>query len=323
MRYIVVGAGAVGGTIGGRLFQGGHDVVLVARGAHYDALSRDGLRLVTPDSAETLDIPVAREPVRLRDDDVLILAVKSQDTIAALDPWPRHLPVVCAQNGVANERMALRRFERVYGMCVWLPASHLEPGTVTAYGSPMSGMLQVGPYPRGTDDLSEQLAADLRKSSFAGSAVPDVMRWKYAKLLGNLGNACEALCGHAPGREPIVERARAEGRTVLDAAGIAYASPEEESDRRGDQVRIQPVDGVQRSGGSSWQSLARGSGTIEADYLNGEIVLIGRELGIPAPANEVLRREADRSAREQLPPGSMSPRALAELIDAHAAAVSG
>ncbi|SFK40290.1 Ketopantoate reductase PanE/ApbA [Streptosporangium canum] len=121
MRYIVVGAGAVGGTIGGRLSQGGHDVVLVARGAHYDALSRDGLRLVTPDSAETLDIPVAREPVRLRDDDVLI----------------------------------------------------------------------------------------------------------------------------------------------------------------------------------------------------------GRELGIPAPANEVLRREANRSAREQLPPGSMSPRALTELIDAHAAAVSG
>lgn len=74
---------------------------------------------------------------------MLIFAVKSQDTIAALDPWPRHLPVVCAQNGVAIERMALRRFERVYGMCVWLPASHLDPGTVRAYGAPMSGMLQV------------------------------------------------------------------------------------------------------------------------------------------------------------------------------------
>jgi 2-dehydropantoate 2-reductase len=50
MRYIVVGAGAVGGTVGGRLFQGGHDMVLVARGAHYDALRHDGLRPVTPDS---------------------------------------------------------------------------------------------------------------------------------------------------------------------------------------------------------------------------------------------------------------------------------
>ncbi|MGV9774750.1 ketopantoate reductase family protein [Streptosporangium sp. NPDC003464] len=320
MRYIVVGAGAVGGTIGGRLFQSGHDVVLVARGAHYDALKRDGLRLATPASTETLDIPAASGPVRLRDDDVLILAVKSQDTVAALDPWPRHLPVVCAQNGVANERMALRRFDHVYGMCVWLPSSHLEPGAVTAYGAPMSGMLQLGLYPGGTDELSEQLAADLRKSFFAGSAVPDVMRWKYAKLLGNLGNAYEALCGHAPGHEPILERVTAEGRAVLDAAGIAYASPDEEAARRGDQVRTEPVGGDPRGGGSSWQSLARGSGTIEADYLNGEIVLLGRELGIPTPANEVLRREANRSARERLLPGSMSPRTLTGLIDAHAAA---
>jgi 2-dehydropantoate 2-reductase len=48
MRYIVIGAGAVGGTIGGRLFESGHDVVLVARGPHLDALRAHGLRLATP-----------------------------------------------------------------------------------------------------------------------------------------------------------------------------------------------------------------------------------------------------------------------------------
>src|SRR5262245_26761301 len=117
MRYIVIGAGAVGGTIGARLFQGGHEVLLIARGPHYEALKTNGLRLITPDSSETLDIPATDGPVPTRDDDVLILATKSQDTIAALAPWSPDLPVVCAQNGVANERMALRRFERVYGMC--------------------------------------------------------------------------------------------------------------------------------------------------------------------------------------------------------------
>ncbi|MFC4014008.1 ketopantoate reductase family protein [Nonomuraea purpurea] len=315
MRYIVIGAGAVGGTIGARLFQGGHEVVLVARGAHYEALKRDGLRLITPESSETLDIPAADGPVPTRDDDVLVLATKSQDTIAALAPWPSDLPVVCAQNGVDNERTVLRRFERVYGMCVWLPAQHLEPGVVAAHGHPYSGMLHVGRYPQGVDELAQRIADDLGKRGLVGRATPDVMRWKHGKLLGNLGNAVEALLGRGTGAE-IAERARAEARTVLDTAGIAYSTTEEELARRGHNVDIRPIDGVARGGGSSWQSLARGSGSIEADYLNGEIVLLGRLHGVPTPVNEVLRREANRSAAGRRPPGSMSADELLALIEA-------
>ena len=72
---------------------------------------------------------------------MLILAVKAQDSVAALDAWAwqpvtgggtaaEALPLLCAQNGVASERLALRRFRQVYGVCVWLPATHLEPGAV-------------------------------------------------------------------------------------------------------------------------------------------------------------------------------------------------
>ncbi|MEU6713668.1 2-dehydropantoate 2-reductase [Nonomuraea sp. NPDC046802] len=316
MRYIVIGAGAVGGTIGARLHQGGHEVVLVARGAHYEALKRDGLRLITPESSETLDIPAADGPVPTRDDDVLVLATKSQDTIAALAPWPSDLPVVCAQNGVDNERTVLRRFERVYGMCVWLPAQHLEPGVVAAHGHPYSGMLHVGRYPQGVDELAQRIADDLGKRGLVGRATPDVMRWKHGKLLGNLGNAVEALLGRGAGTAEIAERARAEARTVLDTAGIAYSTTEEELARRGHNVDIRPIDGVTRGGGSSWQSLARGSGSIEADYLNGEIVLLGRLHGVPTPVNEVLRREANRAAVGRRPPGSMSADELLALIEA-------
>ncbi|GAA3180811.1 ketopantoate reductase family protein [Nonomuraea roseoviolacea] len=322
MRYIVIGAGAVGGTIGARLFQAGHEVLLIARGAHYEALRTRGLRLLTPESDDTLPIPAADGPVATRDDDVLVLATKSQDTVAALDPWPRHLPVLCAQNGVDNERTVLRRFERVYGMCVWLPALHLEPGTVAAYGMPHSGMFHVGRYPQGVDDLARQMVADLSKSDFVALAQPDVMRWKYGKLLGNLGNAVEALCGHEPGADALHERARAEGAAVLEEAGIAYTSQEEESALRGHQVDVRPIGGAQRGGGSSWQSLARSSGTIETDYLNGEIVLLGREYGLPTPVNEVLQREAGRFAREKLPPGSMPVERLTALIDERSAAGS-
>ncbi|MEV0594422.1 ketopantoate reductase family protein [Nonomuraea cavernae] len=315
MRYIVIGAGAVGGTIGARLFQGGHEVLLIARGAHYEALKSGGLRLFTPGSAETLTIPATDAPVPPRDGDVLILATKSQDTIAALDPWPRHLPVVCAQNGVENERAVLRRFERVYGMCVWLPALHVEPGTVAAHGHPHSGMLHVGRYPQGVDELSQQLAADLAKSGFVALATPDVMRWKYGKLLGNLANAVEALCGQATGVDSLYERVRAEGAAVLEEAGIPYSTTSEEREFRGRQVDVLPIEGIERGGSSSWQSLARSSGSIEADYLNGEIVLLGREYGIATPVNEVLQAEANRFAREQAPPGSMPLDQLVALID--------
>jgi 2-dehydropantoate 2-reductase len=67
-----------------------------------------------------------------------------------------------------------------------------------------------------------------------------------------------------------------------------------------------PVPGQPRNASSSWQSLARGTGTIEADYLNGEIVLLGRLYGVPTPVNVLLQQVANRMAREGLPPGSMT-----------------
>ena len=165
MRYIIIGAGAVGGTIGGCLFQGGHEVVLVARGAHLDALRRDGLRLATPLGTEVLPIPAVSGPaeVELRHDDVLILTTKTQDAEALLAEWAWQpvagdadgavaaevVPVACAQNGVASERFALRRFRHVYGIYVWLPATHLEPGTVEAQGAPLAGCSRSAGIPPG------------------------------------------------------------------------------------------------------------------------------------------------------------------------------
>jgi 2-dehydropantoate 2-reductase len=111
----------------------------------------------------------------------------------------------------------------------------------------------------------------------------------------------------------LQQRVRAEGVAALDAAGIDHASPEEEAPFR-DLIRLQPVGGRKRQGGSSWQSLARGTGSIEADYLNGEIVLLGRMHGVPTPVNELLQRMAGRAAREGTPPGSISPDELIRML---------
>jgi 2-dehydropantoate 2-reductase len=330
VRYIIIGAGAVGGTIGGCLFQAGHDVILVARGAHLDALRTDGLTLATPLGTATLPILAVGGPaeVELRPGDALILTAKTQDAAALLDEWAWQpvtggtvaadtLPVVCAQNGVASERFALRRFRHVYGMHVLLPATHLEPGEVVAQGAPLAGLLHIGRYPSGADPTIEQIGHDLGNSRLLAPVSLNVMRWKYGKLLDNLGNAIEALCGrpatgfggaggNADGAE-LRRLTRDEGTAVLDMAGFEYSSAAEVADVRRDNVRVEPVNGSARSGGSSWQSLTRRTGTIEADFLNGEIVLLGREYDVPTPVNEALQRLANQAAREHRPPGSMTP----------------
>ncbi len=334
MRYLIIGAGAVGGTIGARLAQSGNDVVLVARGAHLEKLQSDGLRLVTATGTLTQAIPAVAGPAEageLRQDDVLILTVKSQDTIAALTQWAAapvagggtasdRLPIVCAQNGVENERVTQRVFRHVYGLCVWLPATHIEPGVVISHTAPLSGILTVGRYPHGVDPVIERIGAVLRRSVFDAPVVADVMRWKYGKLLMNLGNAVDAILdkedpGAADVTAQVRSACRAEAENALAAAGIAYNTDDERRALQGHRMDVQAIEGVGRAGGSTWQSLARGAGSVEADYLNGEIALLGRLYGVPTPVNDLMQRLVAEYAREHRAPGSLSPKDLQALLN--------
>ncbi|WP_426504267.1 ketopantoate reductase family protein [Dactylosporangium sp. McL0621] len=317
MRFVIIGAGAVGGVVAGRLAGSGADVVLVARGAHLEAIRRDGLLLREADGDTRHRLPAYPAPAEVgwRPGDVAVLAVKSNDTQAVLEQLPRDVPVVCLQNGVANERAALRLFPDVYGICVMLPSAHLEPGVVVAQCAPVPGILDIGRVPGGVDDTAREIAAHLVKAGFVAEARPDIMRRKYTKLLMNLGNAVEALCGRVDGIDEVAALLGAEGETVLRAAGIAYATAEEDRQRRGEILQLVPVAGQMRGGGSTWQSLARRTGAVEADYLNGEIVLLGRLHGVPTPANETARRLVVDAARSGTAPGALSPSQLRAAID--------
>jgi 2-dehydropantoate 2-reductase len=321
MRFVVYGAGAIGGVVGGRLAQAGHEVVLIARGDHHDAIRDHGLRLVIPDAEPlTLAIPVVSHPagIDFRDDDVVLLAMKSQHTGKALSALsaaaPPSISVVCVQNGVANEPAALRLFEAVYGVCVVLPALHLEPGVVEASAAPLTGILDVGAFPHGVGLRAEPIAAAFETATFESVARTDIMRWKYGKLLNNLGNAVDALCGPDPDAPVVHRRAWREGAAVLAAAGIEFVGREEDAARRGDRFQWNSDAARSRPGSSSWQSLARGTGSIEADYLNGEIVLLGRIHQVPTPVNGLLQRLAATAAREGRRPGTLPAAELIQML---------
>jgi 2-dehydropantoate 2-reductase len=93
---------------------------------------------------------------------------------------------------------------------------------------------------------------------------------------------------------------------VLEAAGIDVVGNEEWRAYRRDQVQLVAVEGRERGGGSSWQSVHRGTGSIEADFLNGEIALLGRLHGVATPLNDLLQREANALVRERRPAGSVT-----------------
>lgn len=290
MRLVVYGIGAIGGTVAAALALSGQEVAGIARGPQLEAIRAGGLVLRTPADARRARFACHGAPheVDWREDDAVVLTMKSQDTYAALlalrDAGVATQPVVCAQNGVANEPLALRWFPDVYGLTVMMPAVYITPGEVAAFGAPRHGIFDIGRYPTGTDAMADRLVAAFEAAGIAARAHPDIMRSKYGKLIMNLGNIVEAALGEDAEAETWAQRLRDEGRAALEAAGIGFADVAADP-RRDALMTSRPIDGVTRVGSSTVQSLARGTGSIETDYLNGEIVCIGRHHGVPTPLN--------------------------------------
>ena len=318
MRIIVHGVGAIGGTVAVALARAGGEVVGIARGAQLDAIRARGLRLRTPGGDVHADFACVAEPgeIAFRTDDAILLAMKTQDTPAALESLRAagvtNQPVFCAQNGVANERLALRVFPNVHAVTVMMPAAFLTPGEVAAFSEPRYGIFEIGRYPGGSDEDDARMAAALEAANIAGFVSPAVMEGKYGKLLLNLRNVLEAALGAGVDSDRFMPALRAEAEAVLAAAGIRWRDLGGADPRRDSLMREAPIPGLDRIGGSTTQSLARGTGSVETDWLNGEIVLLGRLHGVPTPANAWLTALGARLARAGLRPGAVPPEEIAE-----------
>ena len=339
-RYVIFGAGAIGSAIAALLVRAGSRVVCVARPAHAEALRRG---IVIKENGEELNVRVdavtAARELSPESGDVAFITTKSQATEAAvddiLDRYDKTLPVVCLQNGVRNEEIAARRFQKIYAGLVFLSAVQLEPSVITL---PQGRSLAIGCYPVGLDDMARDLCAELKTAGFEAMASAHVMSMKWGKLVANLNNATTTITGYWLERamsEPEMRRlmlaVREEGLRVVDAAGIAVEPPADEPSpirirEMTDKLREPPKHPYDpsrssqepRTYSSMWQDLHLGRKAHEAEFLNGDIVALGEKLGIPTPYNSTLLELVNQMFAEGLMPGIYTPNELNDLIRSRA-----
>ncbi|KAA1176575.1 ketopantoate reductase family protein [Rhizobium tropici] len=309
-RYIIIGAGAVGASMAAQFELSGISYALIGRGAQIGHVKEHGLSYQRPSGTQQISLnafDLADLP-ELKPSDILLLTVKSQDVAGALAFWSwrpvsgattttaANLPVVTFQNGLAAEAFALRTFDRVYGASIITPARFTETGKVAVSGDPQVGVVTVGRFPLSRDETSDRIAADLNRAGYLAETSPDIQRWKSAKLLHNVRNVLELFDGSADLLVSIGEALVSEARQALEAAGYSPASPSERTiDISG--WRVAQNSGIQPGQQSTWQSFIRGASS-EVDFLNGEIVLLGRLHNIPTPYNVAVQTLAGRLARE-------------------------
>ena len=184
------------------------------------------------------------------------------------------------------------------------------------------------------------LCAELTNAGFEAMASAHVMSMKWGKLVANLNNATTTITGYwleQAMSDPVMRRlmlaVREEGLRVLDAAGIAVEPPADEPSpirirEMTDKLKEPPKHAYDpnrlsrepRTYSSMWQDLHLGRKAHEAEFLNGDIVAIGRKLGIPTPLNSTLLEIVDRMFAEALSPGLYNPDELHDLLRSRAEA---
>ncbi len=310
-RYVIIGAGGVGTSLAAQFALSGVPYVLVARPPGSAILRERPLEYRQPHGVTHVPVEVAEGPhdVQLTDDDVLVLATKAQDVEAVLRDWAWQpvtgtvggdasaLPIVLLQNGLDAERAALRRFETVIGGSVRTPARYVEPGVVDVAASHPVAAILLGRYPQGAHPAVDTVAADLRRADYAVQTTQEIQRWMAEKLLRSVTLALDVFPGADAARGALGSLLTAEAAAALQAAGISPQSPTSLTAEARSYAMV-PGTGYQPGQRSTWQSVARGSGSVETDYLNGEVVLLGRLHGIPTPANYVIQRALGALVRD-------------------------
>jgi 2-dehydropantoate 2-reductase len=309
MKIAVVGAGAIGSVVGGLLSITGEDVTLIARKLHVDAIKQNGLLLDGPSGKMTIRVK-AMEKLDFKPD-LVLLTVKTQNveiSIRGIQPYISGVPVITMQNGIRSDDLVagILGKENVISCVVIFGSIFLEPGKISYTNLSGKTALLIG-EPFNLNGNRLHTFSGLINKALPTEISDDIRGAHWTKLIMNLNNAVMAVTG-LPFQEvsqyPQIRKLNInlmkEGLKVVNLAGIKTA----------------PVQGIPLSLmktmvwiplpissfilkrktksystlpvlGSTLQSLKRGKST-EIDYLNGEIVTLGKKQGIPTPVNSLI-----------------------------------
>ena len=325
IKFLVLGAGAIGTYLGGSLALHGYPVVFLVRPDAAAQLERRGLRLDLqqrehriphPQIAVTIEEALAGAPYQ-----AAIFALKSYDTRAAVESLAscsaEMPPILCLQNGVENESLiaASLGWEKVIAGTVTSAIGRRAAGDIVL--ERLRGTGVAGGHP-----LSKSLVSALNSAGLNARLYPDAIGMKWSKLLTNLlSNATSAILDLAPAQvfaHPGLYRIEIE--QLREALRVMAAQKIPVVDLPGTPVRAlaftarglpavlsQPLLKKAVAGGrggkmpSFHTDLHTGRGRSEVDYLNGAVVRAGAQLGVPTPVNRTLTELLLALANSELP----------------------
>ncbi len=310
-RILVVGAGAIGGYVGGSLGAAGHDVTFLCRPDTAGMIRKEGLRITGPDSDRKLHPGIVETPVEAFETGefhLLILAVKRYDTEDAVGPFrpftARLPPILNLQNGIGAEE----------DLSAFLSAESIIPGTVTtAVGRPKPNEIVVERY-RGVGIAGDHQdagiwAGELLRAGLGARYFADAKSMKWSKLLTNLlANPLSAILDMSPAEIfSDLRLFRLEMLQLREAIAVMRSLGAGVVDLPGTPVRLLafcanylPVSSAKlllsraliKGRGSKMPSfhgdLHGKRGKSEVGYLHGAVVREGARLGVPTPVNALL-----------------------------------
>ena len=285
MKIAVMGAGAVGCYYGGLLARAGHEVTLIGRPGHVEAIRSTGLRLQTADLDLHVPLAASTEPAAMRDADIVLCCVKTSDTASAASAMAPFLRpdavIVSLQNGIEiPELLRAAQPHEVIPAAVYVATAMAGDGHVRHHGG---GQLVIGQSPH-----SDTVAALFTTAGVPEEVSDNIEGVLWTKLIVNCAyNALSAITALPYGQLVRHDGVEQVLRDVVDEclAVAAKAGVVPVGDVREGVERIPRVMAEQTS--STAQDLQRGRPT-EINWLNGYIVRKGRELGIPTPVNHTL-----------------------------------
>ena len=303
MKIAVMGAGAIGSVLGGYLCEAGEDVLLIGRKGNVDAINKNGLQIDGVRGRK--NIKIKADAILSEKPDMLFLSVKTQDipeACKAIALMTKDSTIVTMQNGVKADLLAAENLNRrdIISSVVMFGATYIEHGK---FIHNFEGDFIIGNAFSKNDEIVNTTASVLNK--FSRTHISDNIHGvHWTKLLLNLNNCIPAITGRTM-QESFADMEQAkfgfnlikEGMAVIDKAGIRLSDlPDLPLEKLRGLLSV-PIDegavifshimqGLSKEPlyGSILQSIKRGKAT-EIDYLNGEIVELGKRVNLPTAYN--------------------------------------